>query len=107
MKGVVIRGKIDGPHTMEPSKKVKMKKLMNMGYRSLKVPLTMSDLTRKGKNNGKKSSEVSDVHENHAKPADQPTKEILDIAPIQIVVPVDIQGNFSKTKPVKKNVENV
>lgn len=70
---------------MEPPKEVKNKKLRNTCDRSSKVPLTMSDLARKGKDNKEKNYVVTDkVPEDQAKSAYQPTKEFIDVTPIQI-----------------------
>lgn len=111
IKGVVLRGKADGPAkgppTMEPYKKIIKKKLKKIGDQTSKVPLTMCDLIEQGKDDGRKDSKANDVHSNQTNPAGQPTKEVIDVAPIQMIVPVIIQGNFSKTSPYKNVVESV
>lgn len=50
---------------------------------------------------------MKDILEKQENYAYQPTKEVLDITLIQMVIPINIQGNVSKIKPAKKNVENV
>lgn len=111
MKGVVLGGKADGPTwgppTVEPPKKIKQKKLRKISDLSSKVLLTMFNLTRKGKDDKKKSVVANEVPENQVKFAYQPTKEVLDVALIHMVVLVDIQGNFSKITNTKRNVENI
>lgn len=115
IKGVVLRGKADGPAdglakgppTMEPYKKIIKKKLKKIGDQTSKVPLTMYDLIEQGKDDERKDSKANDVHSNQTNPAGQPTKEVIDVAPIQMIVPVIIQGNFSKTNPYKNVVESV
>lgn len=49
---------------MEPSKEVRKKKLKKICDFTSKLPLTMSDLTGKGKNDGRKVLEVNDVYRN-------------------------------------------
>ncbi|CAI8596743.1 unnamed protein product [Vicia faba] len=51
----------------------------------------MSNITGKGKYEDIKNFEVNYVLENQANPAEQPTKEALDVALIKVIVPIDVQ----------------
>lgn len=96
-----------GPPTMRPYKEVKKKRLKKIGDQTSKLPLKISDLTGQGKDDWRKVSKVNDVHSNHINDADQPSKEVLDVTPIQMIVPVIVQGNVYKAKQFKNDVENV
>lgn len=96
-----------GPPTMRPYKEVKKKRLKKIGDQTSKLPLKIFDLTVQGKDDWRKVSKVNDVHSNHINDADQPSKQVLDVTPIQMIVPVIVQGNVPKAKQFKNDVKNV
>lgn len=75
-------------------------KLNKTSDHSSKVPFTMSGLTGQGKDDGSKISEVNDAPSNQTNPVKQRAKEVFDGVPLQMVIPIIIQGNVSKTKPL-------
>lgn len=93
MKGVILDGKVDGSVRgllpMNPLKEVKKKKLEKTSELSSKVPLSMVDLTRKGKSNEKKKVKYNKVNDDQSKPATRGTQEVIYEVLIQMVVLLD------------------
>lgn len=111
LKGVVLWGNGDGPDrgplTMEVSKEARKKKLNKVGDHTSKVPLTMYDLIGKWKYDGSKVSKVDRIPSNHTNHADQLAKEVLNVAPLQIIVSVTVKSKVSKNNPSKNVFEDM
>lgn len=56
---------------------------------------------------GSKVSKVDRVPSNHTNHADQVAKEVLNVAPLQIIVSVTVKGKVSKNNPSKNVVEDM
>lgn len=74
-----VNGRASGSPTMEPPKEVKKNKMRKTSDLPSKVPLSMSDLIRKGKDDEKKNSDVNDALENQVETTYQSTKEVLEV----------------------------
>lgn len=67
----------------------------------------MSDFTLQRKDDRSRASKVNDVHCNETNSLEQLANEVLDIVSLQMVVPIIVPGNVSKTKSSKNVIGNV